>query len=127
MTEPPVQMCLPPESQAAHEARQALVDLSVVPEDRLGDIQLMVTELVTNSVRHAGLLPGQAIEVVIARSNQGLRVEVADHGPGFEPPPVPADPLALSGRGLTLVEMLSDRWGVTCGCRTRVWFEIDLA
>jgi anti-sigma regulatory factor (Ser/Thr protein kinase) len=126
MTESSIQMCLPPESQAAHEAREALVDMPVVPEDCLADVQLMVTELVTNSVRHAGLLPGQAIEVVIARSDEGLRVEVADHGPGFDPPPAPADPLALSGRGLPLVERLSDRWGVTCGHRTRVWFEIDL-
>lgn len=121
-----VQLSLLPEAHAPHAARQALVGLPVVPDDRLDAVQLLVTELVTNSVVHAGLSPGEQIELSVARSAAGLRVEVADGGPGFDPPPPPDDPFAESGRGLALVDMISDRWGVARNGRTRVWFELDL-
>ena len=121
-----VQLSLLPEAHAPQAARQALVGLPVVPDDRLDAIQLLVTELVTNSVIHAGLLPGDEIELSITRSRAGLRVEVADRGAGFVPPPPPDDPFAENGRGLALVDMLSDRWGVARDALTRVWFEIDL-
>jgi anti-sigma regulatory factor (Ser/Thr protein kinase) len=121
-----VQLSLLPEPHAPHAARQALVGLPVVPDDRLDAIQLLVTELVTNSVIHAGLRPGDQIELSITRSHAGLRVEVADRGDGFDPPPPPADPFAENGRGLALVDMLSDRWGVARDRLTRVWFEMDL-
>jgi anti-sigma regulatory factor (Ser/Thr protein kinase) len=126
MSPRPIKLRLLPEPHAPHAARQALTGMSLVPGERLDDVQLLVTELVTNSVRHAGLRSGEPIEVLVARSHDGIRVEVADRGPGFEPPPPPTDPLALSGRGLPLVEHLSDRWGVECDRLTRVWFEIDL-
>ena len=121
-----VALSLHPEPRAPHTAREALENLGVVPGDRLMEIQLLVTELVTNSVVHAGLRPGERIEVSIQRSDTGVRVEVADQGPGFDPPPPPEDPFATSGRGLALVNTLSDRWGVETDGLTRVWFEIDL-
>lgn len=121
-----VSLSLLPEAHAPHAARQAVMGLTVVPDDRLDAIQLLVTELVTNSVVHAGLRPGEEIELSITRSSAGLRVEVVDGGPGFEPPPPPDDPFAESGRGLALVDMISDRWGVARDERTRVWFELDL-
>jgi anti-sigma regulatory factor (Ser/Thr protein kinase) len=122
-----VQLSLLPEPHAPHAARQALVGLTVVPDERLDAVQLLVTELVTNSVVHAGLRSGEEIELSISRSRAGLRVEVADAGPGFTPAPPPEDPFAESGRGLALVDMVSDRWGVERGELTRVWFEIDVA
>ena len=122
-----VQLTLLPEAHAPHAARQAMVGLPVVPDDRLDAVQLLVTELVTNSVVHAGLGPGEQIELSITRSPAGLRVEVADAGPGFVPPTEPADPFAESGRGLALVDMISDRWGIERNALTRVWFEMDLA
>lgn len=121
-----VQLSLLPEAHAPHAARQAIVGLTVVPDDRLDAVQLLVTELVTNSVVHAGLRPGEQIELSICRSRAGLRVEVADPGPGFVPSPPPDDPFVESGRGLALVEMVSDRWGVERAEMTRVWFEIDV-
>lgn len=122
-----VELSLHPEPHAPHAAREALEGMGVVPGERLMEIQLLVTELVTNSVVHAGLRPGERIEVSIARSNTRVRVEVADRGAGFDPPPPPDDPFATSGRGLALVETLSDRWGVSRDRLTRVWFEIDLS
>jgi anti-sigma regulatory factor (Ser/Thr protein kinase) len=124
--EQPFWLRLIPEPYAAQAAREALVDLDVVPGDRLSDLQLLVTELVANSVIHAELRPTDPIEVRIARSDGALRVDVVDGGPGFVPPPPPTDPFAESGRGLALVATVSDRWGVACDGVTRVWFEIDL-
>ena len=121
-----VQLMLRPESQAPTAARQALMGLTVIPDDRLDAIQLLVTELVTNSVIHAGLRPDDDIELSITRSSAGLRVEVADRGPGFVPPSPPDDPFAEHGRGLALVDMIGDRWGVQSDSLTRVWFELDL-
>jgi anti-sigma regulatory factor (Ser/Thr protein kinase) len=54
-----------------------------------------------------------------------VRVEVADHGPGFEPQPRGPDQESRSGWGLYLVDQLSDRWGVSRTDGTAAWFEID--
>ena len=66
---------------------------------------LLVSELVTNSVRHGGLRPDQEIELTVQASPNHLRVEVAEPGEGFEvtPNPVPcrACQLASSGTGPT--------------------------
>ena len=84
----------------------------------------MVSELVTNSVKHAGLPDHEIVTVTAQSSRDGIRVEIADGGLGFEPdlPPQPAD---TSGWGLFLVEQMADRWGVDPLARgVRVWFEL---
>ena len=91
----------------------------------LDDVRLLVNELVTNSVKHAGLDDGQLIGLSVQAASTRVRVEVSDAGPGFEPDrhAVASDP--SSGWGLLLVERLSDRWGVKRNELTCVWFEID--
>jgi anti-sigma regulatory factor (Ser/Thr protein kinase) len=84
---------------------------------------LLVSELVTNSVKHSRATNG-AIELVACITPDVVRVEVSDDGEGFDPPPL-ADHDAESGRGLQLVQALADRWGRPPGPRTSVWFEID--
>ncbi|MFD5325417.1 ATP-binding protein [Streptomyces sp. NPDC127092] len=83
---------------------------------------LALTELVANVVRH---VPGRRCTVLILREPFGLRVEVSDGVPGTVIAKA-ADPLAESGRGLALVEAVTDRWGCTetAGGKT-VWFECD--
>src|SRR5256885_1995531 len=88
-------------------------------------IVLLVSELVTNSVKHLWAING-AIELVACITFDVVRVEVSDDGEGFDPPPL-ADDDAESGRGLQLVQALADRWGRRRGPRTSVWFEIDRA
>ncbi|MFB7450820.1 ATP-binding protein [Streptomyces sp. NPDC056194] len=83
---------------------------------------LALTELVANVVRH---VPGRRCSVLILREPEGLRVEVADGVPGSLVAKA-ADPLDESGRGLSLVEAVTDRWGVEerVGGKT-VWFVCD--
>jgi two-component sensor histidine kinase len=85
-------------------------------------VRLLVTELVTNSVKHGGADPGQFIEVLLTSSSEKVRVEVADRGPGFEPS---VQPRAFGGFGFLLVDRIADRWGVLSERGSRVWFEID--
>lgn len=75
---------------------------------RLPDVQLMVSELATNSIQHSG----SQFDVTLERLNdEDVRVEVRDFGPGtperFDP-----SPDASRGRGLQIVDFLAKRWGV---------------
>ncbi|MFE5299524.1 ATP-binding protein [Streptomyces sp. NPDC056632] len=83
---------------------------------------LALTELVANVVRH---VPGRRCTVLILREPHGLRVEVADGMPGTLVAKAP-EPLAEGGRGLALVEAVTDRWGATeTPAGKTVWFECD--
>jgi anti-sigma regulatory factor (Ser/Thr protein kinase) len=123
-----IEVRLPAEARSIASARRALARLSdLVPRGTLDDARLLVSELVTNSVRHARA-PGGPIEVRAAVDGTTLRVEITDRGPGFEPPPPRApSTVEASGWGLYLVERVADRWGTTSADgRTCVWFELDL-
>jgi anti-sigma regulatory factor (Ser/Thr protein kinase) len=112
--------------EAASEARHVLDDLTgEVTDGRIRDVRLLVSELVTNSVRHANLAAGDVIGLVIEIAEQTLRVEVHDPGGGFVPSAPSPDPARPSGWGLYLVAELADRWGVDSDERTLVWFELD--
>ena len=88
-----------------------------------GALRLLVSELVTNSVRH---VTGSTQPVVLAVriGSRMIRVEVHDGGSGFDPgKPEPRG--ADGGFGLYLVERMASRWGVERRDETRVWFELD--
>ena len=110
--------------EAAAEARHALAGISL-SDGRERDVRLLVSELVTNAVRHANLTPGDVILLVIDVQDRRLRVEVHDPGGGFVPRAPAPDPARPSGWGLYLVAELADRWGVDSDERTLVWFELD--
>jgi anti-sigma regulatory factor (Ser/Thr protein kinase) len=112
--------------EGARTARQQLAGLErEVGREILDNLRLMVSELVTNSIRHAGLSEGSRIELIVQVGSGRIRVEVIDPGPGFLPRPVTPSLYQTSGWGLYLVDQLSDRWGVIRGAFTRVWFELD--
>jgi len=115
---------LPVTPEAAAEARHALADFAL-DDGRERDVRLLVSELVTNAVRHANLAPGDVILLVIDLEDSVLRVEVHDPGGGFVPRAPAPDPARPSGWGLYLVEELADRWGVDSDEQTLVWFEVD--
>ncbi|MFL5893498.1 MAG: ATP-binding protein [Thermoleophilaceae bacterium] len=118
---------LRPGPQAAGEGRHALDRLrGAVAERGLDTLRLLVTELVSNSVRHGSREEWIQLDVDIYAN--AVRVEVHDAGPGFRQEGTP-QPHAdrPGGWGLCLVDRLADRWGVARDDRTRVWFEIDSA
>ena len=93
-------------------------------EATVGDVLLMVSELATNALRYAG----ETFEIRIMISGHDLRVEVADSSAGV-PQAQWVSAGATSGRGLAIVESLSDGWGVTAerGGGKAVWFELRAA
>jgi anti-sigma regulatory factor (Ser/Thr protein kinase) len=121
-----VERRLPVSPEAAAQARRALDDVArELPDGRMRDVQLLVSELVTNAVRHANLSSGDVIELVVELAAHKLRVEVHDPGGGFVPSTPSPDPARPSGWGLYLVAELADRWGVDSADTTLVWFELD--
>lgn len=114
---------LPPSAIAAPLARRQLGRLaSEVPESALEVVELLVTELVANSVRHADLSDDHAIRLSVRFSDDLVRVEVCDPGSGFEPHVALPGTDETGGRGLFLVDQLSDGWGVDVRGGSRVWF-----
>lgn len=125
LTGPGISVELDPGAAAASEARTALAALEgMVNADALDDIRLLVSELVTNSVRHSGA-PGARVLLDVVGGPDTVRVEVSDGGRGFEPQARSKAQDEVGGWGLHLVESIATRWGVQTGRRTRVWFEID--
>ena len=101
-------------------ARRAIDELSAgYDPETLSDVRLLVSELVTNSVKHGG---GETITVHIDVDRPGvLRCEVIDDGGGFVPRG--RDDRLVGGWGLDLVEQIAVSWGVREGS-THVWFEL---
>ena len=111
--------------EAPRDARHALDRLGAeIPQNVLENVRLLVSELVTNCIRHAGVGSGAAIELKVWPRDSIIRVEVSDPGEGFEPAPVSLSIYSTSGWGLYLVEQIADRWGVQVENGTKVWFEI---
>jgi anti-sigma regulatory factor (Ser/Thr protein kinase) len=116
-----------PDLNAPYAARHALQDLNGhVGEDLLERGSLAVTELMSNSVRHARLRPEHQINLRVWVRRDLLRLEVSDAGDGFAPSPTRPD-LAHphNGWGLWIVAQLADRWGVDTSRSTRVWCEFE--
>lgn len=86
-----------------------------------GDLMLLLSELVTNAVRHA---EGDAFEIRLDVRPERLRLEVRDDGAGFAPNVAPRED-GSGGYGLFIVEQLADRWGVEHDERGFVWLELD--
>ena len=110
--------------RAPATARRAVQKLAAdVDPGVLRDAQLLVSEVVTNSVKHSG--SDDSIRLRVWARRGGLKVEVADGGFGFEAEP-PADAGdGEGGRGLMILEAVADRWGVSRDARVRVWFELS--
>jgi serine phosphatase RsbU (regulator of sigma subunit)/anti-sigma regulatory factor (Ser/Thr protein kinase) len=112
---------------AIRTARRAVSELEpALGRELMENVTLLVSELVTNSVRHAGAAESAPIELRATVFADHVRVEVNDQGTGFEPRLRRPDPGSRSGWGLYLVDQLADRWGVTRDVGAGAWFEIDL-
>jgi anti-sigma regulatory factor (Ser/Thr protein kinase) len=111
---------------AVSEARAWLASraAALVDDDGLANLALVISEIVTNAVRHGK--PGGEIRVAATPKDDYLCVQVTDEGSGFVPTPGAMASEPGGGFGLFLVEQLTRRWGMTReNMRTRVWFEFD--
>lgn len=99
-------------------SRSHLTPMRTELEPRFEDVLLVVSELVSNSVRH-----GSSDDIGVKVTSRGgqIRVEVTDEGPGFDV----NDPRG-EGLGLAIVEKLADRWGMRDGRQKfTVWAELS--
>ena len=118
----PVEVELPRDPSAGARARRLIEELSAgaLDVDELGRAKLLASELVNNAVLHGhGTITFRA-----DLDEDRMHVEVIDEGSGFEREARRLDRENLGGRGLSLVDTESSRWGVHEGT-THVWFEIE--
>jgi anti-sigma regulatory factor (Ser/Thr protein kinase) len=113
----------PPAEDAPSQARAALeVFDQILSPAVLEDLQLVVSELVTNSVKFG---PRRPITLALSIGGDGLvQGEVIDQGDGERAKvEMTVEPTIDGGWGLHLVDQVAQRWGVHEGS-THVWFEI---
>lgn len=118
-------MRLPATPRIAFLVRRALTYLDL-PQTVLEDAQLLASELVTNSIRHAGLDPTDEVRIRATRSGSRLRVDISDRSRSDLHPlagSIRPAPGAVSGWGLYLVDHMARSWGTTPG---RYWFELEV-
>lgn len=124
-----VELTLPATTDAPAQARRAARDaLAHWSPERRDAALLVISELVTNAVRHGSDGPTDAIELRVQRRGGATRIEVSDDNASRrEIVYAPRRGDQRSGWGLPIVAELTDRWGVehrgTCTC---VWCELDV-
>jgi anti-sigma regulatory factor (Ser/Thr protein kinase) len=120
---PQLALELPANEEAPARARRAVREAAgnAVSADDRWRAELIVTELVTNAVLHG---PGGPVSLALETGGSGVRGQVADPGPGIRNPQRRRPGrLGEGGRGLFLVDALSDGWGFSDD-QSRVWFEV---
>ena len=115
----------PNDPAAVRAARKfAVHELAGYAPDLLEIIELLVSELAGNCVRHTD----SSFAVRIGADRTRIRISVSDRGAG-SPVMRSLDPNAVAGRGLALVDTLSSSWGVrrnrSLGGGKAVWFVLD--
>ena len=125
-----LEVTLPLDARAPGAARIVVEGLrGRVPPSVLDDALLVVSELVTNSVRHSGAPDGAVVVIRVQLTGTMVRLEVEDPGPRRRDRPAGPGSRGGGGFGLNLVRALSERWGlerVVAG-GTRVWAQLARA
>jgi anti-sigma regulatory factor (Ser/Thr protein kinase) len=114
-------------ADAAARARRELSRLPADLDPQLAEtLRLLVTELVSNAVRHTA---AETVSLKVLVGHTAVFTEVKDTGPGFDPATTGLPLDDHTGWGLFLVERLADRWGVAHDDDpgTAVWFELRRA
>ena len=88
-------------------------------------LALVLTELVTNAIRHADIDQREHIDVTLEVSRDGIKGTVKDPGIGFDVGPDGPTPDDTGGFGLYIVDRLARQWGVDRSKdETKVWFAL---
>jgi anti-sigma regulatory factor (Ser/Thr protein kinase) len=110
-------------SRARRLVREELVGR--VPDTVMPDLELLLTELVANGVRHGGANEQAQLHLLLEGRPPALHVEVInpdhDGAVGMRAPDLEGG----GGLGLHIVDRVASRWGVRHDPRTAVWFELD--
>jgi anti-sigma regulatory factor (Ser/Thr protein kinase) len=126
---------LVPGPTAPRLARLALRGLPARVQALVPSLELLVSELVTNSVVHAHLRSSDDIELAVYDGGGYVRVEVVDAGTGYDeaqdgwrraPSLSDGGPLSRHGLGIPVVNRIADRSGVIWDMGTVAWFEMNL-
>jgi anti-sigma regulatory factor (Ser/Thr protein kinase) len=114
--------------KAAGHARRVLAERlsAALPAGVLGDLQLLVTEIVANSVRHGGVGEDGEIDLRVLVGDRCVRVEMRDTGIQGDPHLRTPDLGGGGGFGMLLVSRMSERWGVEHEPNVVMWFELAL-
>jgi len=114
--------------KAAGHARRVLAGwlADAVSPERLGDMQLLVTEIVSNCVRHGLVGEDGRIDLQVSVAGGVVRAEVRDTGIQVDPRLRTPDLDGGGGFGMVLVERMSRTWGVDHEPNVVMWFELDL-
>lgn len=112
--------------EAGSAARRALLaGNGALPSSVRDDVLLLLTELVTNAVRHAGAGADRMVRVELLKCSRRVRVAVRDDGAGFIREAIRFRRDESGGWGLFLVDRIAHRWAVLpTATGTCVWFEI---
>ncbi len=109
--------------RARHLTAQRLEELHVADAGLLATAELLVSELVSNVIKHTDSRP----TLRVSRDGQLVRIEVADDEPSGVPLERDVDLEAEHGRGLLLVAALASAWGYDRSDEgKRIWVELDL-
>jgi anti-sigma regulatory factor (Ser/Thr protein kinase) len=123
-----VSIGVPHERTGVRQARHAFADqiaAAGVEGEARDDAMLVLSELVSNAVKHAAPLPSGEITVRWSLDDEVLHIEITDGGASTRPRAGVAALSALGGRGLDIVRTVSRHWGVTEGDGSvTVWAEV---
>lgn len=115
---------MPHASREARDAARVVLRDWQVATPVVDDALLVISELVTNAVRHAGT--ASTLELELGQTGERLRVALLD-GSSAEPRLRRAGTAAEDGRGMAILAALSDRWGIEPRSGGKlVWWEVDL-
>ena len=121
-------LLLPGRPESVRVARQAVEQLrGKIGEETVDKLQLLISEVVTNSIRHSPAWDADCIDVKVFELPGSVHVEVSDPGTGFAPRVRAPAFEQTSGWGLFLVDRLSAGWGVSQHSPTTVWFDVARA
>ena len=122
-----MELRLPCDVASISSARRLAIDFA---GDRLSDMQLddfalMVSEVVTNAVKHGSPEADGNIGLRLEGDQDALRVVVTDGGEDFAFDPESVEDARNGHFGLLFVDRLADRWGHSLDGKTAVWLEVD--
>ncbi|MGA2012532.1 MAG: ATP-binding protein [Solirubrobacteraceae bacterium] len=112
--------CGPSAPQLAREAARGVDAIAAIVEDAA----LVVSELVTNAVRHSGCDEDDELELLIEGTPEGVLISVWDVGRSDSEPVLRPRGSGPGGLGLHIVAAVASRWGVDGSPGVRVWAEI---